>query len=77
MKTIKLTTTQYNLMRSLLIDGSEQTLSQLENDDYDNNTKVCEEIYGKNFRKVRKNLFKNLKLKGTANETIRTRLPST
>ncbi len=64
MKTIKLTTTQYNLMRSLLIDGSEQTLSQLENDDYDNNTKVCEEIYGKNFRKVRKNLFKKLKIKG-------------
>ena len=64
MKTIKLTTTQYNLMRSLLIDGSEQTLSQLENDDYDNNTKVCEEIYGKNFRIVRKNLFKKLKIKG-------------
>ena len=64
MKTIKLTTTQYNLMRSLLIDGSEQTLSQLENDDYDNDTKVCEEIYGKNFRKVRKNLFKKLKIKG-------------
>ena len=50
MKTIKLTTTQYNLMRSLLIDGSEQILSDIENDDYDNNTKVCEEIYGKNFR---------------------------
>ena len=64
MKTIKLTNTQYNLMRSLLVDGSEQTLSQLENDDYDNNTKVCEEIYGKNFRKVRKNLFKKLKIKG-------------
>ena len=64
MKIIKLTTTQYNLMRSLLIDGSEQTLSQLENDDYDNDTKVCEEIYGKNFRKVRKNLFKKLKIKG-------------
>ena len=64
MKTIKLTNTQYNLMRSLLIDGSEQTLSQLENDDYDNDTKVCEEIYGKNFRKVRKNLFKKLKIKG-------------
>ena len=64
MKTIKLTTTQYNLMRSLLIDGSEQTLSTLENDDYDNNTKLCEEIYGKNFRKVRKNLFKKLKIKG-------------
>lgn len=64
MKTIKLTNTQYNLMRSLLVDGSEQTLSQLENDDYDNNTKVCEKIYGKNFRKVRKNLFKKLKIKG-------------
>ena len=64
MKIIKLTSTQYNLMRSLLIDGSEQTLSQLENDDYDNDTKVCEEIYGKNFRKVRKNLFKKLKIKG-------------
>ena len=64
MKTIKLTTTQYNLMRSLLIDGSEQTLSTLENDDYDNNTKVCEEIYGKNFRIIRKNLFKKLKIKG-------------
>ena len=64
MKTIKLTTTQYNLMRSLLIDGSKQVLSDLENDDYDNNTKVCEEIYGKNFRKVRKNLFKKLKIKG-------------
>ena len=64
MKTLKLTTTQYNLMRSLLIDGSEQILSQLENDDYDNNTKVCEEIYGKNFRIVRKNLFKKLKIKG-------------
>ena len=64
MKIIKLTTTQYNLMKSLLIDGSEQTLSQLENDDYDNNTKVCEEIYGKNFRIVRKNLFKKLKIKG-------------
>ena len=64
MKIIKLTTTQYNLMRSLLIDGSEQTLSQLENDDYDNKTKVCEKIYGKNFRKVRKNLFKKLKIKG-------------
>jgi len=64
MKTLKLTTTQYNLMKSLLIDGSEQTLSQLENDDYDNNTKVCEEIYGKNFRIVRKNLFKKLKIKG-------------
>ena len=64
MKTLKLTTTQYNLMRSLLIDGSEQTLSQLENDDYDNNTKVCEEIYGKNFRIVRKNIIKKLKIKG-------------
>ncbi len=64
MKTIKLTTTQYNLMRSLLIDGSEQILSDIENDDYDNNTKVCEEIYGKNFRRVRKNLFKKLKIKG-------------
>ena len=64
MKTLKLTTTQYNLMKSLLIDGSEQVLSQLENDDYDNNTKVCEEIYGKNFRIVRKNLFKKLKIKG-------------
>ena len=64
MKTIKLTNTQYNLMRILLIDGSEQTLSTLENDDYDNNTKLCEEIYGKNFRKVRKNLFKKLKIKG-------------
>ena len=64
MKTLKLTTTQYNLMKSLLIDGSEQVLSQVENDDYDNNTKVCEEIYGKNFRIVRKNLFKKLKIKG-------------
>ena len=64
MKTIKLTTTQYNLMRSLLIDGSEQILSDIENDDYDNNTKVCEEIYGKNFRRVRKNLFRKLKIKG-------------
>ncbi len=64
MKIIKLTTTQYNLMKSLLIDGSEQTLSRLENDDYDNNTKVCEEIYGKNYRVVRKNLFKKLNIKG-------------
>ena len=64
MKIIKLTTTQYNLMRSLLIDGSEQTLSQLENDDYDNNTKVCKEIYGKNYRVVHKNLFKKLNIKG-------------
>jgi DNA-binding XRE family transcriptional regulator len=63
-KIIKLTTTQYNLMKSLLIDGSEQTLSRLENDDYDNNTKVCEEIYGKNYRVVRKNLFKKLNIKG-------------
>ena len=51
-------------MRSLLIDGSEQTLSQLENDDYDNNTKVCKEIYGKNYRVVHKNLFKKLNIKG-------------
>ena len=51
-------------MKSLLIDGSEQTLSRLENDDYDNNTKVCEEIYGKNYRVVRKNLFKKLNIKG-------------
>ena len=64
MKIIKLTTTQYNLMKSLLIDGSEQVLSQLENDDYDNNTKVCKEIYGKNYRVVRKNLFKKLNIKG-------------
>ena len=64
MKTIKLTTTQYNFMKSLLIDGSEQILSNLENDDFDNNTKICEEIYGKNFRIVRKNLFKKLKIKG-------------
>lgn len=64
MKIIKLTTTQYNLMKSLLIDGSEQTLSSLENDDHDNNTKVCEEIYGKNYRVVRKNLFKKLNIKG-------------
>jgi len=63
-KIIKLTTTQYNLMKSLLIDGSEQTLARLENDDYDNNTKVCEEIYGKNYRVVRKNLFKKLNIKG-------------
>ena len=64
MKTIKLTTTQYNFMKSLLIDGSEQILSNLENDDFDNNTKICEEIYGKNFRIVRKNLFKKLRIKG-------------
>ena len=51
-------------MKSLLIDGSEQTLSQLENDDYDNNTKVCKKIYGKNYRVVRKNLFKKLNIKG-------------
>ena len=62
MKTLKLTNTQYDLIRSLVLNG-DQLLSEKDDEDYDNNTKYCEDMYGKNFRIVRKNLFKKLRIK--------------
>ena len=62
MKTLKLTNTQYDLIRSLVSNG-DQLLSEKDDEDYDNNTKYCEDMYGKNFRIVRKNLFKKLRIK--------------
>ena len=46
MKTLKLTNTQYDLIRSLVSNG-DQLLSEKDDEDYDNNTKYCEDMYGK------------------------------
>jgi len=62
MKTLKLTNTQYDLLRRLVCSGDTCALSGTEEDDYDNGTKSCEDIYGKNYRTVLKNLFKKLRI---------------
>jgi hypothetical protein len=59
---IKLTKAQFNMLKSLMLDG-DQNLQDRINEDYENNWNFVKEMYGNKYHIIRKNLFTKLRLK--------------